>query len=52
MQHKAMSNDERAARKAQRAEAIRAKREAEKVQARTQILSLATRIPPHIAQGG
>ncbi|MDR5771228.1 hypothetical protein QCE81_05365 [Caballeronia sp. LZ002] len=52
MPRKAMTIEQRAAKKAAKAEALKAKREALKCEAQAEIHFLASQIPPHIAQGG
>ncbi|MDR5771091.1 MULTISPECIES: hypothetical protein [unclassified Caballeronia] len=52
MPRKAMTSEQRTAKKAAKAEALKAKREALKCEARAEIHFLASQIPAHIAQGG
>ncbi|MDR5775934.1 MULTISPECIES: hypothetical protein [unclassified Caballeronia] len=52
MPRKAMLSEQRAAKKAAKAEALKAKREALECEARAEIHFLASQTPAHIAQGG
>ena len=47
-----MTDEERAAKRRHRAEAIKAKRESQKADLRAEIEKLASKIPPHIVLGG
>ncbi|MBB5444612.1 MULTISPECIES: hypothetical protein [unclassified Paraburkholderia] len=47
-----MTDEERAAKKQARAEAAKAKRETRKAELRVEIEKLASKLPPHIVQGG
>jgi hypothetical protein len=47
-----MTDEERAAKKQARADAVKAKRDARKAELRAEIERLASKLPPHIVQGG